>query len=35
MKHQRSLNLMNEASNYKFVTKNWTLDIVNEMQIIL
>ena len=35
MKHQRSLNLLNEASKYKFVTKNWTLEIVNEMPIIM
>ena len=35
MEHKKILNLLNEASASRFVTKNGTLTIMNQMQIMI
>ena len=35
MEHKKILNLLNEASGSRFVTKNGTLTIMNQMQIMI
>ena len=35
MEHQKILNLLNEASDSRFMTKNATLSMINQMQIMM
>ena len=35
MEHQKVLNLLNEASDSKFVTRNETFSMINQTQIIM
>ena len=35
MEHQKILNLLNEANNSKFVTKNGTFSIIIQRQIMM
>ena len=35
MEHQKILNLLNEATDSKFVTKNGTLSMIIQIQIML
>ena len=35
MEHQKILNLLNEVSDSNFVTRKWTLSMINQMQIMI
>ena len=35
MDNQKILNLLNEASDTKFVKRKWTLPMINQIQIIM